>query len=110
MVDITFTRCKYEKGQLMFDMFTKLTKERTVFDMKTIWGSYVADDNAQKVTNITEVEARVCVMHNGDKVGESAVGDLTRLRKKTVINPFPEVVGLIAKVHPLSAHFSYSTN
>ena len=47
-------------------------------------------------------------MHDGDKVGASAIGDLTRSRNKIVLNPFPEGVALKNKFHKVGTHFSYA--
>ena len=45
-------------------------------------------------------------MHNVDKVGQSATGRLTHSKDKKVINPFPEGVLLLKKVHKQAVYFS----
>ena len=54
-------------------------------------------------------EVEVCGMHDGDKLGQSAVGALVRSKKKVVVNPFPEGQALMKKAHDLAVHFSYGT-
>mmetsp|Transcript_3136 Transcript_3136/g.9567 ORF Transcript_3136/g.9567 Transcript_3136/m.9567 type:complete len:534 (-) Transcript_3136:88-1689(-) len=49
----------------------------------------------------------VCLMHSGDKVGSSAIGDLTRSRMRKVVNAFPDGQALIAKARNMAKHFSY---
>ena len=39
-------------------------------------------------------DADVCLMHEGDKLGASAIGKLVRSRKTVAVNPFPEVMDL----------------
>jgi hypothetical protein len=46
-------------------------------------------------------------MHDGDKIGQSAVGGLIRSRLKVQINPFPEGQELMKKAHKLGTYFSY---
>ena len=49
-----------------------------------------------------------CSMHQGDKIGRSAVGDLTRSKGKKVVNPFPEGQRLMLRCHNMAKFFSYS--
>ena len=41
----------------------------------------------------------VCGMHDTDKIGKRAIGDLTRKKNGRVIDPFPEGQALVKKVH-----------
>ena len=50
----------------------------------------------------------MCGIHDVDKVGQSATGRLTRSKDKKVINPFPEGVLLLKKVHKQAMYFSQS--
>ena len=52
-------------------------------------------------------ETEVCGMHDGDKLGQSAVGNLVRMKDKQVVNPFPQGQALLKKAHALVVHFSY---
>ena len=46
-------------------------------------------------------------MHNGDKVGASAVCKFIRTKMRVAVNPLPEGKDLISKAHKLATHFSY---
>ncbi len=48
-------------------------------------------------------------MHDGDKIGQSAVGGLIRTKNKVAVNPFPEGQELMKKAHKLGTYFSYIT-
>ncbi len=50
----------------------------------------------------------VCGMHDGDKLGQSSVGALVRMKSKEVVNPFPEGQAIMKKAHDLVVHFSYN--
>ena len=50
-----------------------------------------------------------CNMHDGDKLGQSAVGELVRSRNKVKVNPFPEGVAFMAKAHAIGVHFTYES-
>jgi hypothetical protein len=109
VVAVGFARCKDGKASKVFQLFKRLTYEQTGIEPSQIWGSCVADGAAQKIVAISFVEGKVCLMHNGDKVGASAVGELTRTQMKAVINPFPTGKALILKAHKLATHFLYGT-
>ena len=47
-------------------------------------------------------------MHDNDKVGSSAVGNLARTKNKRPVNPFPEGQVLLVKLWDLEKHFSYA--
>ena len=53
-------------------------------------------------------EKEVCGMHVADKLGQSAVGALVRLRNKVPVSPFPQGQALLKKAHAVAVHFSYS--
>jgi hypothetical protein len=70
--------------------------------------SVIQDRAAKGVSSHLGLDEEVCGMHDGDKIGQSAVGGLVRTKNKTPINPFPEGQALIKKAHALGTHFSYS--
>jgi len=43
-------------------------------------------------------KAELCGMHSADKIGQSAVGHLTRSKAKVIVNPFAEAVAVAAAV------------
>jgi hypothetical protein len=68
-----------------------------------------SDRAAAGVGNVLEVpDSNVCLMHDGDKVGKSAIGDLVRSKKGKVINPFKAGQELVNRIHKLAVWFSYS--
>lgn len=72
-----------------------------------ICASIISDAAAKGVAAEFEQDEEVCEMHQGDKIGRSAVGTLVRSKNKVQINPFKEGKMLLAKVHNLGVHFQY---
>ena len=64
----------------------------------------IQDGAALGVARALGVEDNVCLMHDNDKVGSSAVGNLVRTKNKREINPFPEGQDLLKKVLSCSAY------
>ena len=64
----------------------------------------IQDGAALGVARALGVEDNVCLMHDNDKVGSSAVGNLVRTKNKREINPFPEGQALLKNVLSCSAH------
>ena len=104
---IAFTPSKDGKATKIYEIFTSLMIEHTGFEPKDIWSPCVDDDAAQKVAVLESVEARVCLMYNGNKVGESAVGEIIRKETKVAIKPFPEGNNIISKANNLETMFLY---
>jgi len=73
---------------------------------KQIAHSRIADSADKGISKLFELSEDVCGMYNVDKVGQSATGRLTRSKDKKVINPFPEDVLLLKKVHKQAVYFS----
>ena len=60
-------------------------------ELAVICDASVQDRAALSVSNLLGItKAEPCDMHDGDKIGRSAIGELTRSNKKVVINPFVE--------------------
>ena len=90
-------------------LFGSTFKKRTGFNLEDVVGSMISDGAARGVSSEFDLEEEVCLMHDDDKLGQSAVGSLTRSRKKIVVNPFDEGNRLMALCHCVGTHFSYST-
>jgi len=75
---------------------------------KQIAHSRIADRAVKSISKSFELSKDLCGMHNVDKVGKSATGRLTRSEDKKVINPFPEGVLLLKKVHKQAVYISQS--
>mmetsp|Transcript_37826 Transcript_37826/g.106865 ORF Transcript_37826/g.106865 Transcript_37826/m.106865 type:complete len:156 (+) Transcript_37826:152-619(+) len=82
-----------------------ITAARCGLPLDNIVGSVISDRAAKGVSEEFGLEEEVCGMHDGDKLGRSAIGELLRRRDKKVINPFPEGAELMAKAHEMAVHF-----
>ena len=88
-----------------------LIKDRTNVNFKQIVSSSVQDAAAKSVANAWELEVETCDMHDGDKVGASAIGRLVRKDgRRNIVNPFPEGQALEKKLNNQAKHFSASGN
>ena len=84
--------------------------ERTGYHTRDLCALVKADRAALAVGDELEFnESEGCDMHDGSKVGDSAIGALTRSRMKTVINPFAAGVALMNLFRVVAKHFSYGT-
>lgn len=72
-------------------------------------GASQQDGNAVKVARELGLEEVTCLMHSGDKVGASAIGDLTRSRNKQIQNAFDTGQDLVDIARGVAKHFSYGT-
>ena len=81
-----------------------------VFGMSTkqIAHSRIADCAAKGISKSFELSEDVCGIYNVNKVGQTVTERLTRSKDKKVINPFPEDVLLLKKVHKQAVYFSQS--
>jgi len=86
-----------------------LIKNRTNFNFHQIVSSSVQDAAAKSVAKAWDLEVATCDMHDGDKVGASAIGRLVRKDgRRNVVNPFPEGQELEKKLNLQAKHFSSS--
>jgi len=84
--------------------------ERTGHAVKNLCGLVVADRAALAVGDELGMdESEACDMHDGDKLGGSAVGKVVRSRKKKPVNPFTGGTDLMTLFHNVAKYFSYST-
>ena len=89
VVTIAFAQSKDGKAKKLYDIYKILTIDCIWFDSEDLWGLCLADGAAHKVEVIAPVEARSWLIHNGDKVGTSAVGEIIRTKMEIDINIFP---------------------
>ena len=83
-----------------------MVKDRTNFDLKQIAGCAVQDASAKSVARAWDLEVETCDMHDGDKVGASAIGRLVRKdRRGGVVNSFPVGKALEKKLNAQAKHF-----
>ena len=83
-------------------------KEVAVFQTDDIVGSAVQDAAAKSVARLLGLEVETCDMHDTDKVGQSAIGELTRRKDGEEVNPFPEGLALLKKLRDQAKWFGSS--
>ena len=54
------------------------------------------------------LDEETCDMYDNDKVGQSAISELARSKNKEPINPFPEGVSIMKKLHDQAKYFESS--
>ncbi|KAJ1447811.1 hypothetical protein M885DRAFT_541379 [Pelagophyceae sp. CCMP2097] len=72
-----------------------------------VFHSTIADFAAIGVCSELDHEEEGCDMHDDDKLGRAAVGDLVRSRKKVVVNPFDDCQAILTKVKDAAVYFTY---
>lgn len=65
---------------------------------------------AVRVATELGLEEEVCLMHEGDKIGASAVGSLVRRKRSRDINPFHSLQDTITTFRTIAKHFSYTSS
>ena len=109
VVAIAFRRCKDNTGEGVGSLAKTVVKEVTWFQTNTIVGSAVHDGAAKSVARSLGLEVETCDMHDTDKVGQSAIGELTRSKDHIVVNPFPEGLELLQKLRDQAKWFESSS-
>ena len=89
------------------ELLKEVSVETTGFTLDAISGAAKQDAAAKKVAKVLNLEVETCDMHDGDKVGQSAVGELTRKDGHgNTVNPFDEGLALISKLRKQARHFT----
>jgi len=85
----------------------ELVKDRTQFELQEIIACSVQDGAAKGETKAWDLEVETCDMHDGDKIGASAIGRLVRKDGRgNVVNPFPAGQELEKKLNAQAKHFA----
>ena len=90
------------------DKFAELVEDSCiqVLDKYFVGFSLSVQDLVEsKVSAESNAEKAECDMHQGDKVGSSAAGELTRSKGNAIVSAFPKVVDLMTKLHKMVKHF-----
>ena len=104
-----FLRCYDSTDAAVATLASTLFEERSKLPMMDTISLAIQDRAAKGVsTELGIEEQEVCNMHDGDKIGQSAVGALVRTKNKVPVNPFPEGKEVMTCAHDLAVHFSYS--
>ena len=109
VIALGFKKVRDSKTGTVSSLGETLIKNRTNFDFKQIVSSSVQDAAAKSVANAWDLEVEMCDMHDGDKVGASAIGRLVRKDgRRNIVNPFSEGQDLEKKLNQQAKHFSSS--
>ena len=102
-----FSRSKHNKDVEVAELSKIEFKNVTGYDFAAIFGTTIADRAARGVGVALDHESEVCSMHDGDKLGQSASGALTRSKNHVIINPFPECVKLMSNARKMGTDFTW---
>ena len=94
--------------------FAVAEKSKTTFESRFpglkfngIFGSVISDRAAKGVGDHLDLqEIEVCLMHDGDKLGASAMGLLTRSKNTKVVNPFRKGEMIVENARKMSKSFT----
>ena len=70
-------------------------KSRVGHALSAVVGRIMQDGAAMCVARELGYDAELCGMHSADKIGQSAIGNLTRSKNKVTVNPFPEGLAIM---------------
>ena len=105
IIALSFREVLSSKAEKVKELAEDVSLELTDKQFKDIFSSSVQDQAAKKVAKELDVATDTCDMHQGDKIGASAVGELTRSRDGVVINAFPESLEIIQLLRDMVKHF-----
>ena len=89
------------------ELVRRVVLEVTAKEVSEIVSLAVQDGAALGVARQLDMdEVEGCDMHDGDKIGQAAIGELVRTRMKVPINPFTDGKEIVTKFHKMSTHFS----
>jgi hypothetical protein len=77
------------------------------FKYNQVMASMISDLAAKGIAREFDQVGEWCDMHQGDKIGRSAIGDLVRSKNRVPVNPFPAGQALMKKCHSMAVYFSY---
>ena len=89
VVALTFRRARSSAGESVVNLAREEVFNTTGYRFDQIIGCSVQDAAARSVAAHLQLEEETCDMHDGDKIGRSAIGELLRTRNKVAINSFP---------------------
>ena len=78
-----FRRCKDSKTDAIAHLVRNVVKGSTIYDFQTLVSLAVQDRGAIKIAEYLDLmEREGCDMHDGDKIEDSALGNLIRSKVK----------------------------
>ena len=106
VVALSFGKVSTTCGEYIADIAREVVEETTVVESDILTGSSVQDCAALSVAEELDLEPEKYTMHQGDKIGKSAIGELVRSKNKAIVNPFPPGLNLLKKLRDQARHFS----
>lgn len=89
VVALSFKRAFSSTGINVAIMARNVVKEITNHNFSDICGCSVQDSAAKSIARHLDLEEETCDMHDTDKIGRSAIGELLRKKGERFVNPFP---------------------
>lgn len=80
----------------------------TSYDFEKIICTAMQDCGALKVAQVLDLDEEKCMMHQGDKIGKSCVGELVRTKNQQIVNAFPEWQALLKKYRDQTKYMTSS--
>ena len=106
-ITIGFVRCHDGRAEGVANLIKELLHERLDRKLNDVANLMVSDGAAKKVAEYCEIdEVETCMMHDGDKIGQSATGKLVRSIETVVVNPFDKGLSVVKKAHAVALWFS----
>jgi len=78
------------EDEAVASLLTKVTEERTRLPLSSMVASVMQDRATKGVACELELDVEVCGIHDTDKLGRPATGQLVRSKNKQTVNPFLE--------------------
>ena len=109
IVALAFRKVNESTNATVAQLGREVVRERTKFDFDVLNALAKQDGAAKGVAKLWGLPVETCDMHDGDKIGASAVGRLVQKDgRKNVVNPFPPGLELEKKLNAQAKHFSSS--
>lgn len=104
VIAIAFKRALSSTSDSVALMAREVVNELTGFDFNDVCGASVQDAAAKGVARALNLEEETCDMHDGDKIGRAAIGELLRRNGSGgIVNPFDQ--GMLIVVYLFSLIF-----
>jgi len=108
VIALSFGRIISNSASHLVAKIKKVLYDLTNYTVDQIIATSMQDIAALKVAKDLEVDMGRCLMHEGDKIGKSCVGELLRSRNHVIVNPFPQGLALLKKYRDQTKFLSSS--
>ena len=86
----------------------QIVHNMTSMELDVIVASSIQYCAALNVATELDLDPDKCAMHQGDKIGKSAIGELLRTRNRVQLNPFPAGVDLVSNLREQAKVLEFS--